>query len=76
MKKVLLVFLLLWLFSCWNSQKEVENEVVENTSSEELLITSTWEELIPKNETTTPVEEEFSRDLNNLFNLIDETDAK
>ncbi len=75
MKKYILLFLSLLLTSCF-----YENDVVKNELSEETKINIwTWEaeksntwDLIPKNEKTTTVEENFSKDLNNLFNLVDE----
>jgi hypothetical protein len=63
MKKIVLILLIIALTSCFKEEKET-------------IQTQTWvtqtQEIIPKHEKTTSVEEEFSQDLNGLLNLIDE----
>lgn len=62
MKKIVLIFLILALTSCFKEEKETKTQT---------WVTQT-QQIIPKNEKTTSVEEEFSQDLNGLLKLIDE----
>lgn len=69
------LFILLSLTSCFNwKNEEVKSEVQNlepNITKTETWSISTWE-IIPINEKTTQAEKEFSNDLNNLLNLVDE----
>ncbi len=60
MKKIILITLFFFLYSCFNEQKIDENDNKE------------YKEEISNNQESKSVEEEFSKDLDDLLKLIDE----
>lgn len=79
MKKLLIVWGLLFLTSCFSEKPPVE-ETPSNVASQEQALSSSGETLstsweiivLPPHEKSTSVEAEFSEDLNDLLKLIDE----
>lgn len=60
MKKIILITLFFFLYSCFNEQKIDENDNKE------------YKEEISNTQESKSVEEEFSKDLDDLLKLIDE----
>lgn len=76
MKIYILLFITFFISSCFYKEKQDEINSSLDIQKEEEIINS-QEELFLKNEKTTKMEEEFSKDLNDLFNFISqETDVE
>lgn len=76
MKIYILLFIIFFISSCFYQEKQDEINSSLDIQKEEKIINS-QEELFLKNEKTTKIEEEFSKDLNDLFNFISqETDVE